>query len=254
MKSVLTIAGSDPTGGAGLQADLKVFRALGVHGLSIPAALTAQSTSGVKRLYPVDEDFFFTQIDVLLEDIRPDALKTGMLYSAWAVEAVSSRVRDYSLQNLVVDPVTVSSTGTGLAEDGTLDKIKDMLFPLASVVTPNIYEASVLAGMNIEDEEDMEKAAAKLKEMGSGVVIITGGHLENLTLDLYYDGNNFHRFEAPKIKGEYHGTGCAFSAAIAASLALGHTPLESTRKAKEFVTEAIRKAYHPGKGMGLLYL
>lgn len=254
MKSVLTIAGSDPTGGAGLQADLKVFRAFGVHGLSIPAALTAQSTSGVKRLYPVDEDFFFTQIDVLLEDIRPDALKTGMLYSARAVEAVSSRVRDYSLQNLVVDPVTVSSTGTGLAEDGTLDKIKDMLFPLASVVTPNIYEASVLAGMNIEDEEDMEKAAAKLKEMGSGVVIITGGHLENLTLDLYYDGNNFHRFEAPKIKGEYHGTGCAFSAAIAASLALGHTPLESTRKAKEFVTEAIRKAYHPGKGMGLLYL
>ena len=254
MKSALTIAGSDPTGGAGLQADLKVFRALGVHGLSVPAVLTSQSTIGVERVLPVDRDFLSSQLDVLLEDVKPDSLKTGMLYSAWAAETVSSKIRDHSLGNFVIDPVTVSSRGTSLVEEGTLDKIKDMLFPLARVITPNIYEASVLTGLNIDNEKDMEAAALKLKEMGPEAVIITGGHLEKMTLDLYYDGHNFHRFEAPKIRGEYHGTGCAFSAAIAAFLALGNTPRESAAKAKEFVTEAIRRAYHPGKGMGLLLL
>lgn len=252
MKSVLTIAGSDPTGGAGFQADLKVFRAFGVHGLSIPAALTAQNTTGVGLILPIEKDFFLKQLDILMEDIGPEAMKTGMLYSSAVVELVASRIEDFSLANLVVDPVTVSSTGTGLVENGTLDKIRDLLFPLARVITPNIYEASVLSGTNIEDEKDMEKAARRLKEMGPEVVVITGGHLERLTLDLYYDGNVFHGLEASKIEGEYHGTGCVFSAAIAASLALGHAPLESVRRAKEFVTEAIKKAYHVGKGMGIL--
>jgi len=252
MKSALTIAGSDPTGGAGLQADLKIFRAFGVHGLSVPAALTAQNTSGVEWILPVERGFFVRQMDVLLRDIMPDALKTGMLFSAGIVEAVYERIRDHSLKNLVVDPVTVSSTGRSLVDDGTLDKIREMLFPLSAVITPNVYEASVLTGMNIEGEGDMEDAAKRLKEMGPGVVVITGGHLERLTVDLYYDGISFHRMEGSKIEGEYHGTGCAFSAAITASLALGYTPLESVRRAKEFVTEAIRKAYHIGKGMGIL--
>jgi hydroxymethylpyrimidine/phosphomethylpyrimidine kinase len=254
MKSALTIAGSDPTGGAGFQADLKVFRAFGVHGLSIPAALTAQNTSGIGRIFPVERDFFRVQMDELLGDIRPDALKTGMLYSVWAVEVVAEMMREHSLVNLVVDPVTVSSSGTGLVDDGTLDMIRDTLFPLARVITPNIYEASVFTGLNIEDEKEMKEAALRLKEMGPEVVVITGGHLERVTLDLYYDGNVFHDLEASKFPGEYHGTGCAFSAAITACLASGHTPLESARKAKEFVTEAIRKAYHLGRGMGLLYL
>ncbi len=254
MKSVLTIAGSDPTGGAGLQADLKVFRSLGVHGLSVAAALTAQNTVGVENILPVDSSFFSMEMDVLLNDIRPDALKTGMLYSGLTVDVVAEKIKDYSLKNLVVDPVTVSSTGTGLVENGTLDKIRERLFPLSRVITPNIYEASVLTGMNIEDEKDMEKAARKLKEMGPEVVVITGGHLERLTLDLYYDGEDVHNLEASKIQGEYHGTGCAFSAAVTAFLAIGHTPFESVRKAKEYVTEAIRKAYHLGRGMGLLNL
>jgi hydroxymethylpyrimidine/phosphomethylpyrimidine kinase len=254
MKSVLTIAGSDPTGGAGLQADLKVFRAFGVHGLSIPAALTAQNTTGVGQILPLERDFFVKQLDLLFDDIRPDAVKTGMLYSTWVVEEVAERVREYSLKNLVVDPVTVSSTGTSLVDQGTLDTMRDALFPLSRVITPNIYEASVLTGMNIEDEKDMEMAARRLKEMGPETVVITGGHLQRQTLDLYYDGTGFHGLEASKIKGEYHGTGCAFSAAIAAALAAGHTPLESVRKAKEFVTEAIRRAYHLGRGMGLLNL
>ena len=252
MKSVLTIAGSDPTGGAGLQVDLKVFRAFGVHGFSVPAALTAQNTSGVGNLLSVDRDFFIAQIDFLLDDITPDALKTGMLYSKWAVETVAGRIIKYSLSNLVIDPVTVSSSGTSLVEEGTLDRTRDLLFPLARIITPNIYEASVLTGMHVEDEKDMEKAARRLKETGPEVVIITGGHLERLTLDLYFDGNTFHRLEGSKIKGEYHGTGCAFSAAIAACLSLGYAPLESARRAKEFVTEAIKKSYHLGKGMGLL--
>ncbi len=254
MKSALTIAGSDPTGGAGFQADLKVFKAFGVHGLSIPAALTAQNTFGIGRISPVEEDFFRVQMDELLGDIRPDALKTGMVYSEWAVGVIAGMIREHSLVNLVVDPVTVSSSGTSLLENGTLDMIRDKFFPLAKVVTPNIYEASVFTGLNVEDREGMKEAARKLKEMGPETVVITGGHLERFTLDLYYDGNDFHELETSKIPGEYHGTGCAFSAAITACLASGHAPLESVRKAKEFVTEAIRKAYRLGRGMGLLYL
>lgn len=237
-----------------MQADLKVFRAFGVHGLSVPAAFTAQNTSGIGGIFPVEENFFLTQMDVLFEDITPDALKTGMLYTTKVVEAAAGKIRGIPLRNLVVDPVTVSSSGTSLVEGGTLDKIRDLLFPLARVITPNIYEASVFTGLNIEGEEQMREAALRLKDMGPEVVVITGGHLERLTLDLYYDGSDFHELEGPKIEGNYHGTGCAFSAAIAASLATGHAPLESVRKAKEFVTEAIRKAYHLGKGMGLLNL
>ena len=254
MKSALTIAGSDPTGGAGLQADLKVFRAFGVHGFSVTTALTAQNTEGVSAIIPVDKGFFIGQLEVLLRDIRPDALKTGMLFSAWNVDVIADRIEEYSLKNLVVDPVTVSSTGVPLVEQETLEAIRELLFPLAKVITPNIYEASVLTGINIKDVEDMEEAAGSLKEMGPEVVIITGGHLEELALDLYYDGSDFHRMESVKSQGEYHGTGCAFSSAITASLALGHTALESARNAKEFINNAIRKAYHLGKGMGLLNL
>jgi hydroxymethylpyrimidine/phosphomethylpyrimidine kinase len=253
MKCALTIAGSDPTGGAGLQADLKVFRAFGVHGLSVPSALTAQNTGGVEYSSAVDETLLKKQLDVLLSDIRPDATKTGMLYTAHAVEAVSDFVKKYSLNNLVIDPVTVSSTGASLMEEGALDAMRS-LFPLARVITPNIYEASVFTGLPVEDEADMGRAAISLKEMGPEIVIVTGGHLEQRSVDLYYDGSGFRRFESEKIAGEYHGTGCAFSAAIAALLSLGLTPIEAAGRAKEYVQEAIRRAFHPGRGMGLLYL
>jgi len=254
MRSALTIAGSDPTGGAGFQADLKVFRAFGVHGLAVLAALTAQNTTGVEGILPVERDFFLREMEVLLTDVRPDALKTGMLYSPGAVEVVAEMIRTYSLSHLVVDPVTVSSTGVSLVDEGTLDNIRDMLFPLSDVITPNIYEASVFSGLNIDDEEGMKESAVRLKEMGPKVVIITGGHLERLTLDLYFDGSGFYELEASKIQGEYHGTGCAFSAAITANLALGHPSLEAAKRAKDFVTEAIRKAYHLGRGLRLLHL
>lgn len=266
MKSALTIAGSDPTGGAGLQADLRVFKAFGLHGLSIPSALTAQNTVAVEGILPVDKDFFIRQTDGLLRDIRPAAVKTGMLYSNHVVETVAEKIREYSLDNLVIDPVIVSSSGTALSEAGVPDKVRDLLFPLAAVITPNIYEASVFAGINIDNETDMEKAALKLKEMGPAVVVITGGHFEELrrqesgirskndgeTLDLIYSGGKFYRLRGKKIEGEYHGTGCAFSAAITAYLVLGHSTLASVRRAKVYVTESIRKAYHIGSGMGLL--
>ena len=253
MKTALTIAGSDPTGGAGLQADLKVFNAFNVHGLCVVSAITAQNTEGVDSIFPVDKDFLEKQLRILLSDIKPYALKVGMLYSKWAVEIVAKVFKEYSLGNLVIDPVTVSSSGMSLVEDGTLDSLRDELFPVSKVITPNIYEASVLTGIMINDKNDMENAAKVLKDMGPDVVVITGGHLEEIALDLYYDGG-FQSIEGEKIKGEYHGTGCAFSAAVTALLALGHNPFESVRRAKEFVTNAIKKAYHPGRGMGLLYI
>ena len=253
MKSALPIAGSDPTGGAGLQADLKVFRAFGVHGLSVVSAVTAQNTRGVDSVFPVDKAAFEKQLHVILSDIRPDAFKLGMLYGNSVVEIISEIVTQYSLKNLVIDPVTVSSSGMSLVEDGTLDLIKEKLFPLSRVVTPNIYEASVLTGIMIEDRKGMEEAARALKETGPEVVVITGGHLEQIALDLYFDGD-FHSVEAEKIRGEYHGTGCAFSAALTAMLALGRSPLEAVRRSKEFISDAIKRAHHPGSGMGLLNL
>jgi hydroxymethylpyrimidine/phosphomethylpyrimidine kinase len=253
MRIALTIAGSDPTGGAGLQADLKVFRAFDVHGLSVVSAVTAQNTEGVDSLFPIDRETFEKQLSVLLQDIRPDALKLGMLYSRWTAETIGETVKQFALKNLVIDPVTVSSSGMSLADNGTLDSMRDLLFPLSKVITPNIYEASVLSGVMIDTREDMEEAARILKDLGPEVVVITGGHLEGIALDLYYDGE-FHAIEGEKMRGEYHGTGCVFSAAVTALLARGRSPLESVREAKNYVSDAIKKAYHPGRGMGLLNL
>jgi hydroxymethylpyrimidine/phosphomethylpyrimidine kinase len=254
MKIALTIAGSDPTGGAGLQADLRVFKAFGVHGLGIPSALTAQNTKGIDYIAGVDSVLLRRQLEFLLEDIKPGALKTGMLYTTYAVDLVADAIKNYSLGNLVVDPVAVSSSGALLVEEGTLDAIRNKLFPVSKVITPNIYEAAIFTGMRVESGEDMEKAAELLKEMGPEVIVITGGHLEGLTMDLYYDGGGFHKLESDKIEGEYHGTGCAFSAAITAMLCLGHIPLEAVRRAKDYIQNAIRRAYYPGRGMGLLNL
>jgi hydroxymethylpyrimidine/phosphomethylpyrimidine kinase len=253
MKIALTVAGSDPTGGAGLQADLKVFKEFNVHGLSVVSAITAQNTEGVDSIFPVGKDSLEKQLRILLSDIKPDALKIGMLYSKWAVEIIAKVFKEYSLENLVIDPVTVSSSGMSLVDNGTLDLLRDELFPFSKIITPNIYEASVITGIVIKDENDMENTAKILKDMGPDVVVITGGNLHEMALDLYYDGGS-HYIEGEKIKGEYHGTGCTFSAAVTALLALGHNPLESVKGAKAFVTNAIKKAYHPGRGMGVLDL
>ncbi len=266
MKVALTIAGSDPTGGAGLQADIRVFNHLGVYGLSAISALTAQNSYEVSGILKVDDLFLEKQLNTLINDIRPDAIKTGMLFSIDAVRVVAKIIKGYELENLVIDPVTISSTGMSLMENGVLDALKEELFPLAKVITPNIYEATAISGINIMDEKDMERAAAELKNFGPETVIITGGHFEEVrsqgsgvrsksteeTLDLVYDGEKFHRIRGKKIKGEYHGTGCAFSAAITACLAKGISVISATKKAKEFVDIAIKNAYSIGKGMRLL--
>lgn len=253
MKTALTIAGSDPTGGAGLQADLKVFRSFDVHGLSVVSAITAQNTVGVEAVFPVDRKTLERQLRVLLTDISPDAVKIGMLYSTWSAEIIAELFSEKYTMNIVIDPVTVSSSGTSLVDEGALDLIRTRLFPLARVVTPNIYEASVLTGIMIAEQKGMENAAQSLKSMGPEVIVITGGHFEGQAMDLYFDGT-FRVIEGEKIRGDFHGTGCAFSSAVTALLALNHSPLDSVQKAKEFVRSAIKKASFLGRGMGLLNL
>lgn len=252
MKIALTIAGSDPTGGAGIQQDLKVFHHFGVYGLSVVSALTAQNTFEFNASSGVSEELLLLQLNTLLSDIRPGSLKTGMLYSVNAVRSVAKAVKGFELDNLVIDPVTISSTGAVLVEEGTLDALKTELFPLARVITPNISEASVITGIKIENEGDMERAACELHLMGPETVIITGGHIEKETMDLIFDGKKFHRIRGRKIKGEFHGTGCAYSAAITALLARGISVVKAAGKAKEFMDLAIKNALDIGKGMKLL--
>lgn len=254
MKIALTIAGSDPSGGAGLQADLKVFKSFGVYGLSVPSVLTAQSTTGVTDIYEISTSLFSLQIDTILKDILPNALKTGMLYSPETVRIVAEKVKEYSLTNLVVDPVTVSSTGISLVQDKTLNTMGDYLFPLSIVITPNIYEAAVFTGMRINNEDDMKEAAKRLKKLGPKAVIVTGGHLEETAIDVLWDGKEFFILKSGRAEGEYHGTGCAFSAAITACLALGFDIRESALKAKRLIEDAIKSAVSIGSGMKLLNL
>lgn len=250
MKKALTIAGFDPSGGAGLQADLKAFQALGVYGLSAVAALTAQNTRGVAAVEPVSKVFLKKQLDVLLTDLRPDAVKIGMLLSAENMRVVLQIIKKYSLRNVVLDPVIISSSGKRLAEPGLPDLIRKKLLPLCSVITPNMHEASVLSGMKVVSQKEMEKAAVILRDAGAGTVIITGGHFEGLALDVIYNGS-FHYLRARKRRGEFHGTGCTFSAAIAAFLAQGYPSPDAACKAKEFMAMAFQKAAGAGSGMKL---
>lgn len=252
MKTALTIAGSDPTGGAGLQADLRVFRAFELHGLSVVSSITAQNSEGVDFISPVDNETLEKQLHMLLSDIRPHAVKLGMLYKTLTVNIIDEAIKKYSLDNLIIDPVAVSSSGMSLVENGTLNALRDILFPFSKIITPNIHEAFLLTGIMIKDKYDMENAAKKLKDMGPEAVVITGGHLNETALDLYYDGE-VHIFEGKKMKGEYHGTGCVFSAVITALLAINISSLEAVRRAKEFVKNAIENAYNQGRGMAFIH-
>jgi len=254
MKIALAIGGSDPTSGAGIQSDLKTFKSFDVYGLSILTSLTAQNTEGIVDIYDLPPNFFRVQLDTLLRDVSPDASKTGMLFSAEIIKIVAEKIRQYSLENLVVDPVIASSTGVPLVKNNALELMKDYLFPLAKVITPNIYEASLFTEINIQDEEDMKKAAARLKEFGSETVIITGGHFKDRATDLLFDGTEFLSFQRQKFDGEYHGTGCVFSSAVTACLALGYDVREASAKANEFVWNAIKSAFSIGKGMKVLDL
>jgi hydroxymethylpyrimidine/phosphomethylpyrimidine kinase len=245
----LTIAGSDSGGGAGIQADLKTFAAFGVYGTSALTAVTAQNTRGVFAVAEVPEEVIAMQIDVVLEDIGADAAKTGMLSSASIVETVADRLEAWGVAQLVVDPVMVAKGGHPLLQQSAVAAVKERLLPLAAVVTPNIPEAEILAGITIDSDQTARDAARAIFELGPRYVIVKGGHRTGDATDVDYDGAAFTELVAERIDTRNtHGTGCSYSAAIAALLARGMPTLEAIAGAKAWLTEAIRASYAIGDG------
>ncbi len=255
-RRVLTIAGSDSGGGAGIQADLKTFAANGCYGMSVITALTAQNTQGVTGIHPVPIDFVEQQLDAVLSDIGADAVKIGMLYSAELIEAVARKLGQYRVARIVLDPVMVAQSGDKLLQDDAVEALKTRLIPMAEIVTPNIPEASVLLGRKIQSSQDMPGAAIELAGLGCRNVLVKGGHLEGEDSDdCLYLGEAKRIVRLPGVRVatcNNHGTGCTLSSAIAAFLAGGDEVEAAVRHAKEYITEAIRAgaAYRIGHGHG----
>lgn len=245
----LTIAGSDSGGGAGIQADLKTFSALGVYGSSVITAVTAQNTTGVFAVQEIDPGVIAKQIDAVMDDIGATAAKTGMLSSAAIIETVADRVRHHRLTNLVVDPVMVAKSGDTLLQPEAVSALKQQLLPLALVVTPNLPEAEVLTRRQVQTDEQMRDAARAIHDMGAAAVVIKGGHSAGDANDVVYDGQEFYTLHAQRVDTPHtHGTGCTFSAAIAAGLAKGLDVPEAVKQAKRYLTMAIEQAYAIGAG------
>ena len=212
LRKVLCIGGSDSSGGAGIQADLKAVSACGCWGLTVVTAVTAQNTKGVSGIYPVDPAFVAKQMDVVLSDIGVDAIKTGMLPTEEIIQVVVKKIKKYKLKNVVVDPVMIAKGGRTLMTGKARQMLVQTLLPLALVITPNIPEAEVLAGVKIAAAEDVREAARRIRQMGARHVVVKGGHLEGAAVDVFYDGNTFHEFKAERIDtSNTHGTGCTFS-------------------------------------------
>jgi hydroxymethylpyrimidine/phosphomethylpyrimidine kinase len=248
-KKAMTIAGSDSGGGAGIQADLKTFAAHGVYGTSVLTAVTAQNTLEVLAIAEVPEEVITLEIDGVMSDIGADAAKTGMLSSPSIIEVVVDRIEAWGIKNFVVDPVMVAKSGDRLLHQNAVSALRDRLLPLAMIVTPNIPEAEVLTGLTIQSEETMREAARMIHAQGPAFVVIKGGHSEGQPHDLVFDGSEFTLIEGERIDTRNtHGTGCTFSAAITANLALGHPPIESILRAKRYITEALRASYAIGNG------
>lgn len=255
MKKVLTIAGSDSGGGAGIQADLKTFFARGVYGMSAITALTAQNTLGVQGIFEIDPEFVKKQIDSVMSDIGADAWKTGMLSNATIIQVVADRARHYEMKTLIVDPVMVAKGGDPLLKSEAIDSLVSELIPLTYIITPNIHEAQVLSGIKITDLELAREAANKIFKMGAKNVIIKGGHIseEGDAIDLLYNGRFFTEFHAPRVQTQNtHGTGCTFASAIAAEIAKGNDVKKAVHIAKAYLTEALKKAddLNIGRGYG----
>ncbi|MQB00440.1 MAG: bifunctional hydroxymethylpyrimidine kinase/phosphomethylpyrimidine kinase [Actinobacteria bacterium] len=248
----LTIAGSDSGGGAGIQADLKTFMALGCHGMSAVTALTAQNTRGVTAIHDVPPDFVEAQIDAVVTDIGVDAAKTGMLSSGEIIEGVARAVERHGISNLVVDPVSVATSGAQLLRDDAVAALMERLLPRALIVTPNLQEAALLTGRAIDSTDAMKDAATEIRDLGPRTVLVKGGHLhEERAVDVFFDGTTHHEIAAPRFDTEdTHGTGCVLSAAIAARLAHGDRLIDAVQTAKEFVTGAIERGLKIGSGYG----
>jgi len=248
MVKVLSIAGSDPSGGAGIQADLKVFSALGAYGMAVPSALTVQNSRGVSAAHPVGQRALSQQLQALLSDIRPDAVKTGMLLTPGAVRTVADMVRKHRVRNLVVDPVIRASSGRVLLMPAAVKQLKKELLPLALLVTPNIPEAEVLSGKTIAGDEDRDHAAGTIMDLGARYVLIKGGHRTGPAVDTLYGGNTVLEFSTERMNGEFHGTGCVLSSAIAVFIGQGLPVEKAVEKAKGFVEKMLKKAKPVGKG------
>jgi len=245
----LTIAGSDSGAGAGIQADLKTFAAVGVYGTSVITAITAQNTVGVTRVLELDPDLVAAQIDAVIQDIGTDALKTGMLANSAIIEVVAEKIREHHLENLVVDPVMVAKSGDPLLREEAVEALRSRLIPLATIVTPNLPEAERLTGIHSTRDRDVKEAARRILEMGAKSVVIKGGHRRGPATDLFYDGKKFRELSAPRVRTPHtHGTGCTFSAAIAANLAKGEKLENAVAQAKRYITRAIRRGFAIGSG------
>lgn len=255
VRCVLSIAGSDPGGGAGVEADLKTFCLLGVYGTCVITSVTAQNTRGVQRIYHLPADLVGDQIESVVSDIKVDVIKTGMLGTRDILDAVCHKIREHNLVNLVVDPVLRAKDGSILLEEDAVQLLKSELLPLASVVTPNLEEAEVLSGLKIHDVEDMKKAARLIYELGCKWVLLKGGHLKKDAVDVLFDGAQFYEYRAPRTNDlNVHGTGCILSAAIAAEMAKGAGIPEGVAKAKDFVSSTIAHAVKLGRGLALARL
>ncbi|WP_124726859.1 bifunctional hydroxymethylpyrimidine kinase/phosphomethylpyrimidine kinase [Staphylospora marina] len=248
----LTIAGSDSGGGAGIQADLKTFQELEAFGMSAITAITAQNTLGVQGVWPLPVEAVVRQIDSVAEDLSPDAVKTGMLFSAEIIDAVAERIRGYGWKQLVVDPVMVAKGGAPLLHPDAVQAVIRSLIPLAAVVTPNIPEAEVLTGMTIRSLDDRKEAAKRIVSFGAKAVVVKGGHGEEETvIDLLYDGSVFVEFHHPRVNTRHtHGTGCTFAAAVTAGLARGSNLTDAVDLAESYIRSAIEDELGIGGGHG----
>lgn len=250
---VLTIAGSDCSGGAGVQADLKTMAAHKVYGMSAITALTAQNTTGVFGVLEASPEFVAQQIDCVFDDIRPDAVKIGMVSSAAIISAIAARLKAFDARNVVVDPVMVATSGSRLLDEDATDALRGELLPLGTVITPNIPEAETLCGFAIADHDDMERAARRLAAGLGGAVLIKGGHLTDCADDLLFSEGRPVWLNSPRLGNpNTHGTGCTLSSAIACNLAVGRSVEESVRRAKAYVTGALRAGLNLGRGPGPL--
>ena len=253
MKTALTIAGSDSCGGAGIQADIKTMTCNGIYAMSAITALTAQNTTGVSGISEVTPEFLEQQITAVVTDIKPDAVKTGMIPSSQQIEVIASCIKKHDLKNIVVDPVMVATSGSKLISEEAVETLKKQLFSLAAVVTPNIPEAEILSGMKIQSEMDMQVAAEKICFESGCAVLVKGGHSISDANDFLYDGKNGRWFMGKRIENpNTHGTGCTLSSAIAANLAKGDSIVEATCKAKEYLSKSLGAMLNLGKGSGPL--
>lgn len=253
MKTALTIAGSDSSGGAGIQADIKTMMAHGVYAMSAITALTAQNTTGVRDILEVPPEFLKEQLDAVFTDIMPDAVKIGMVSSPGLIQVIADRLKEYGAVNIVVDPVMVATSGASLMRDDAVDALADLLFPLAALITPNIPETEVLAGRKIHSEEEMEQAAGMIYERYQCPVLCKGGHSLSDASDVLVDATGATWFHGRRIESSNtHGTGCTLSSAIASNLARGTQLPEAVRLAKEYISGALEDGMDLGRGNGPL--